>query len=343
MDKDVMKCFIGKVIKVDRGGPESKIGMLMDVSDDLMVLLTEDDGVVYYNSKHIKSFTDNTKDHMEFNIKVPKDFKFIKASDFQELLDSLKFKWIKINRGGPEKLEGVLTEVNKDYVFLINNQEIVRLSMNHIKSISYGLKIERIKEKSDKQQSHHKVEKSNDDRQNKKKKTETSKKRTSQQTTVENAEMALAYPLSTKETSQETVVDDAESALAIPLSILGTSQDTAVEDTESDLAIALSTMGTWQDTAIEDNEIDPAVALSIMGNTQYTAVDDAEIDLEIPLYTEVSSQYTAVKDAEIAQDIPLSTKETSQKTAVENIENDLANLFSTLEKFLRKYSKWNQN
>src|SRR4051794_24349744 len=127
MDKDIMKCFIGKVIRIDRGGPESKIGMLLDASDDLFVLLTEDDGVVYYNTKHIKSFTDNIKEQMKFNIVVPKDFKFIKAANFQELLDSLKFKWIKINRGGHEKLEGVLTEVNNDFVFLINNQEIVRL------------------------------------------------------------------------------------------------------------------------------------------------------------------------------------------------------------------------
>ncbi|MFP5111708.1 hypothetical protein ACSU64_04940 [Bacillaceae bacterium C204] len=361
MDKDIMKCFIGKVIKVDRGGPESKIGMVMDASDDLLVLLTEDDGVVYYNTKHIKSFTDNTKDHMEFNIKVPKDFKFIKASNFQDLLDSLKFKWIKINRGGPEKLEGVLTEVNKDYVFLINNQEIVRLSMNHIKSISYGLKIERVKEKSDTQQSHHKVEKSNDDRQNKKNKTETSKKRTSQKTTVENAEMTLAYPLSTKETSQATVVDEVEMALAYPLSTeetlqetvvndaesdrsillstMGTWQDTAVEASESDLSIPLSTMGTWEDKVVEDTESDRSIALSTMGTWQDTAVEDNEIDRAIALSIMGTSQYITVEDAEIAQDIPLSTKETSQKTALENIENDLADLFSTLEKFLRKYSK----
>ncbi|MBV7507673.1 hypothetical protein KW850_20805 [Bacillus sp. sid0103] len=137
MDKDIMKCFIGKVIRIGRGGPESRIGMILDASDDLIVLLTADDGIVYYSIKHIKSFTDNMKGQMKFNIKVPKDFKFKKAANFQDLLESLKLKWIKINRGGPEKLEGVLGDVNKDYVFLIHNQEIIRLSMSHIKSISY--------------------------------------------------------------------------------------------------------------------------------------------------------------------------------------------------------------
>jgi spore coat protein B len=136
MSNDIYKNFIGKVIRVDRGGPESRIGMLMDVSEDHLCLLTEDDGIVYYNTKHIKSFTDNMKGEMEFNIKVPKDLKFKKAANFQDLLDSLKLKWVKINRGGPEKLEGVITDVNKDFVSLIINEEFVRLSIFHIKNIS---------------------------------------------------------------------------------------------------------------------------------------------------------------------------------------------------------------
>ena len=56
-----MKYFISKVIRVDRGGPESRIGKLMDASDDHIAVFTENDGVVYYNTNHIKSFTDNMK------------------------------------------------------------------------------------------------------------------------------------------------------------------------------------------------------------------------------------------------------------------------------------------
>ncbi|WP_066363149.1 hypothetical protein, partial [Neobacillus drentensis] len=250
MDKEIMKCFIGKVIKVDRGGPESKIGMLMDASDDLMVLLTEDDGLVYYNMKHIKSFTDNIKGQMKLNIQVPKDFKFIKAANFKELLDSLKLKWIKINRGGPEKLEGVLTEVENDSVFLINNQEIIRISLLHIRSISYGLIVEKAKE-----------EKSNDSNKNKNNKTNSKnnktnrKKRTSQKKSTDNSEMALAYPIS----SQESMVEDVESDLSIPLETVETLQETTDEDVESDLSIPLATMETAQETAGEDVESDLSI------------------------------------------------------------------------------------
>ena len=272
-----MKCFIGKVIKVDRGGPESKIGMLMDASDDLIVLLTEDDGLVYYNSKHIRSFTDNIKGSMKLSIEVPKDFKFIKAANFKELLDSLKFKWIKINRGGPEKLEGVLTEVENDSVFLINNQEIVRLSLIHIRSISYGLIVEKAEEeKADKQKSHNKDGKSNESNKNKNNKTN-NKKRTSQKKSTDNAEMALAYPLS----SQETMVEDIESDLSIPLETVETLQETTVEDVESDLSIPFETVETLLETTVEDVESNLSNPLATMETAQETAVEDTHDDLSV--------------------------------------------------------------
>lgn len=53
---------------------------------------------------------------------------------------------MKINRGGPEKLEGVLSDVNNHFVSLINKEEIVHLSMYHIRNISYGLKLEKAEE-----------------------------------------------------------------------------------------------------------------------------------------------------------------------------------------------------
>ena len=180
-----MKYFIGKVIRVNRGGPESRIGKLMDASDDHIALLTEDEGVVYYNTKHIKSLTDNVKGKMKFNIEDPIDFEFKKADNFQDLLESLKLKWVKINRGGPEKVEGVITEVNKDFVVLIDNQEIVRLSMFHIKNISYGVKIEKAeKEKSDDQASDKAGNQSNNQSNNQSKTAESKKQQSRQKVKI---------------------------------------------------------------------------------------------------------------------------------------------------------------
>ena len=265
MDNSYMEGFIGKVIKVDRGGAESRIGMLLDASDDLIVMLTEDDGVVYYNAHHYKSVTDNMKEPMEFNLEVPEDFKFIKAANFLELLESLRLKWVKINRGGPEKLEGIVTQVGKEYIGVVNNQEVVHLPMFHIKSISYGLKIEKAEEeKSDQQQSRQKGGKSNNNSQNKKNRTKSSKRETSQKTTGNDAEMALAYPLSAEITSQETSVEDAESDLSTPLSTEVSLQETTVEDAESDLSTPLSTEVSLQETTVHDGERDLSILLSII-------------------------------------------------------------------------------
>jgi spore coat protein B len=60
--KEMTKSLLGKAIKIDRGGPESRIGKLLDIYDDHLVLLTEEDGVLYYNTNHIKSVTENAKD-----------------------------------------------------------------------------------------------------------------------------------------------------------------------------------------------------------------------------------------------------------------------------------------
>jgi len=149
MEKEMMNLFVGKTIKVDRGGPESRSGKLLAVFDDFFVLLTETDGVVFFKTNHIRSITESAKDDMKFDIKVPEKFEFKKAENFVKLLESIRFQWVRINRGGPESFEGVLSEVNKHFCSLIVKEEVVRVSMKHIRNISYGLKVESSKNDGD--------------------------------------------------------------------------------------------------------------------------------------------------------------------------------------------------
>jgi spore coat protein B len=143
MNKDLITSLMNKVVRIDRGGPESRIGKLLAVEDDHITLLTENDGVVYYVTHHIKSITDNAKQGLEFNIGVPENFEFLRANNYKNLLRKLKFRWVKINRGGPETLEGILNDANDDFVTIVSCEEIIRLSMFHIRNISYGVKIEK--------------------------------------------------------------------------------------------------------------------------------------------------------------------------------------------------------
>ncbi|MFF3102603.1 hypothetical protein [Viridibacillus arvi] len=146
MNKEIMHSLLHKVIKVDRGGPESRIGFLLAVGNDYFTLLTESDGVIYYSTQHVKSITIDAKDGLKFELEVPENFEYITGADFFSILNNLKYYWIKVNRGGPEMLEGVLDEVGEDYVIIISNLEIIRLSKFHIRSLSYGAKVEKVKE-----------------------------------------------------------------------------------------------------------------------------------------------------------------------------------------------------
>ncbi|MEO4053040.1 hypothetical protein [Solibacillus sp. CAU 1738] len=151
MKKDKFNSLMNKVVKIDRGGPESNVGMLLAAEDDYITMLTEKDGVVYYQAKHIKSITNDSKGGMKFNIEVPTDFTFHQGETFKCVLENLRYHWISVNRGGPEKLEGVLDEVTDDYLIIILNEEIIYVAMYHIKSISYGLKVEK-KEENEKEE-----------------------------------------------------------------------------------------------------------------------------------------------------------------------------------------------
>src|SRR5690606_12401100 len=55
---------------------------------------------------------------------------------FQDLLQKLKYSWVKINRGGPEKIEGVLVDSSEDYLVLTVNDEVNRIPIFHIRNVS---------------------------------------------------------------------------------------------------------------------------------------------------------------------------------------------------------------
>lgn len=143
MNKEMVSSLLNKVVKIDRGGPESSIGLLLGAEDDHITVLTEKDGIVYYRNDHIKSITHATKNGMDFGITaLPEGFEYVKTDNFKLTLEGLKYQWIQINRGGPEKLEGVLDEINDDYITVILNDEVVRVVMFHIRNVSYGLRVE---------------------------------------------------------------------------------------------------------------------------------------------------------------------------------------------------------
>ncbi|MBO1515213.1 hypothetical protein [Metabacillus bambusae] len=135
--KDMLGQLKSQNVQIDRGGPESLKGTLLDVNDDFLALQTEKDGVVFYQIHHIKSISVDhgpSKDNSKQSI--PK----VTAKVFSELLEGFQHSWVTINRGGPESVEGVLADITSDYVTVIHHEKVFRITNYHIRNISHGSK-----------------------------------------------------------------------------------------------------------------------------------------------------------------------------------------------------------
>jgi spore coat protein B len=140
---ELLKKMVGSVINVNQGGPEFKTGIVLNVADDYMILLTEDDGIVFYNTIHVKSVSEQNNSESDAENDFFIDYNYfdnIDAKNFYDLFDYFAYKWISINRGGPEALEGVLVQEEGEHYTLVNNNEVIRVYPYHIKSISIGSK-----------------------------------------------------------------------------------------------------------------------------------------------------------------------------------------------------------
>ena len=155
--------LMGKQVRLDRGGPESRQGEIVAVGFDYVGIYNEKDGLIYYNTNHLKSVTLNTKDSVEYlqlTQAYPATLKIMEADNFVGLLKGMKNLWVQVNRGGHESVQGVLADSNDDYLTMVVNHELVTIFNFHIKSMSYGIKKENENENKDQKQENN--EKSNE-------------------------------------------------------------------------------------------------------------------------------------------------------------------------------------
>lgn len=132
---DFLEGLIGSDVRVNRGGPESQTGTIVSIGADYFLLQNEKGEHHYYSLRHLKSITKNTKDG---GIADSGGAEEDAAEDFETLLQGFKYRWVKINRGGPEKIEGILQDVSSGYVTLIIKEELVLIALSHIKSVNYN-------------------------------------------------------------------------------------------------------------------------------------------------------------------------------------------------------------
>ncbi len=132
MNGQGMRGLVGREVKINRGGPDSIQGTLMDVRWDYMAVSCKE-GMVYVNDAHVKSITDTGRSG---GARGPMG-NAIPANTFLGVMQALRFRPVQINRGGPEKVEGILADANQSQLILtMKNQEIIRIPLQHVKSVS---------------------------------------------------------------------------------------------------------------------------------------------------------------------------------------------------------------
>lgn len=124
----------GRKVTIYRHGPESKIGRLLDVQSDYIVLEVENNKHVYYQIHHVKSVSEDTKASRPV-MEQDEEQDFIKEESFSGLFRHLKNESIQINQGGPDMTVGRLVESSNDFIVLaLENNEIVYFNLHHVKS-----------------------------------------------------------------------------------------------------------------------------------------------------------------------------------------------------------------
>ncbi|MFJ7681495.1 hypothetical protein, partial [Peribacillus butanolivorans] len=129
---EVLETLVASTIKVNGGGPESKIGQVLDAKEEFLVLSTEKDGLVvfpYSNVKNVTILESQSNDDLS-------EVTFSGAITLNDVLTMLIHNWVSINTGGPEKVGGVLVEVADEHVIVVQNEEIFYVTTEQIKVMS---------------------------------------------------------------------------------------------------------------------------------------------------------------------------------------------------------------
>ncbi|MCM3727558.1 hypothetical protein M3226_17930 [Neobacillus cucumis] len=121
-------------------------GKLIGVETDHVVLETEKKYIFYYNIDKIQAITKNTKQFQPEKATV----EFQKTQSLMELLHSFQYSWVTILSINKQSFYGVLSEIDEDFVTLINGEERILIKVTHISNILKGFIKEKLMKKEQK-------------------------------------------------------------------------------------------------------------------------------------------------------------------------------------------------
>lgn len=126
--------LIGKNIQVNRKGPHSFKGELLDIQSDYIVL-ESDQGRAYIPIYHIKNIS-FLSDQQSINNIGKEAEEYDHPSTFTDLVMKYKYHWVQID-GGPNKVEGIPIEISGDNLIVSSKKEVINVVLSHVKSLVY--------------------------------------------------------------------------------------------------------------------------------------------------------------------------------------------------------------
>lgn len=135
-----MESMINRRVLINRGGPESRLGYLLAIKDDHLVLQNDEEGIIYFKTGHIKSISLQKDQLAEPMIEESKmESPWLDVNHFDEILENMRLSKVQINRGGPESVHGVLLDYTDGLLTLLANHQIINIFTDHLKNISFSL------------------------------------------------------------------------------------------------------------------------------------------------------------------------------------------------------------
>jgi len=152
--------LVGRSVQLHRGGPNSHVGKLLDVSEDYLAIQNEDGEIVYFKKDHIKSISESSQSR--FNVTTTETTNestvtntnkvteteaeletteqvLLKAACFAELAVNFKEQTVRINGQGPESKVGKMLDVKSDFLILHDDEDgLTFYNAQHIKSLSFA-------------------------------------------------------------------------------------------------------------------------------------------------------------------------------------------------------------
>jgi hypothetical protein len=132
-------------------------GKLIGVEKDHVVLETEKKYIFYYNIEKIQAITKNTKQFKPDTSTV----NFQQTQSLKDLLYSFQNTWVTILAFNKQKFTGVLSEIDEDFVTLINGEERILIKVEHVSNILKGVLKEEESKQEDAKENKNSSDKSN--------------------------------------------------------------------------------------------------------------------------------------------------------------------------------------